>query len=345
VQCDRGAAQLSLNGANTDMSLQTLGDKTTSRLMVVHEALRTRRVSVQVRSYQWNEPVDNSTLLLDHWFLDLSLTPRPRAARGRFTQKWRQDRYEPIGDVIFIPPHLELRSSHGAGRQMSLSLLLVPDLFDLCVDDFDEASLTEALHVSDPGIRRTLWRLGAEVSTNRIESAALIEAGALALTGQIGGRLRELRGPRGAKRGGLTPFRRRLIDERVRADLPPPKISDLATICCLSERQLARAFRAECGESLGVYLANLTLRRAWSLLSETERPIGSIAQTLGFASGTSFAEAFRKSTGCRPSDVRRLRSRWGDQALPKPRTQIAYGNPPDVDQSSLAASGNILTPA
>jgi len=274
----------------------------------IHEALHTARVSVQLRAYNWIEPVADSSFLGEVWFLDLSLTQRPNGARGRFSERWRHGHYEPFGDVIFIPPKLELRGSYAAGRQTSLSLLLKPELFDPSSGDLDEMRLVESLHVSDPAIRRAMWRLAAEIRANRLESAFFMESSVLSLASQIERRLNKIGGSAAPKRGGLPPFRKRLIEERIQSELPPPKTAELAELCGLSERQLARAFQQETGQSLGAHLAAVTLQRAWSLLTETERRISDIAEALGFSGGATFAEAFRNSTGFRPSDIRRGRS-------------------------------------
>ena len=274
--------------------------------LVIREALQTPLLVVQVRAYRWREPVVDARLLTDHWFLDLSLTSRPGQPRGRYLERrWQGGRSEPIGDVLFLPPTLEFSGSHGAGRQTSLSLLLAPQLLRLAVDDLDEATLAEGLHLRDTGIRSALWRLAVEVAQQRLETPALIEAAAISIAAEVERRIAWAPRTRGAKRGGLPPARLRLIEERLRAELPPPRICELASLCGLSERQLARAFRQETGESIGERVATATRQRAWALLTQTELPIRQVARALGFASNASFAAAFRNSTGCRPSDVRR----------------------------------------
>ncbi|MDB5447328.1 MAG: helix-turn-helix domain protein [Phenylobacterium sp.] len=273
--------------------------------LVIHQALQTPMLVVQVRAYRWREPVADARRVTDHWLLDLSLTSRPGEPRGRYLERWRGGRSEPIGDVLFLPPTLEFSGSHGAGRQTSLSLLLAPQLLQLAVDDLDEARLAEGLHLRDAGIRSALWRLAAEVAQQRLETPALIEAAAISIAAEVERRIQRAPGTCARKRGGLPPARLRLIEERLRARLPPPRMAELASLCGLSERQLARAYRQETGESIGVRVASATRQRAWALLTQTEHPIGAVARELGFASSASFAAAFRNSTGCRPSDVRR----------------------------------------
>lgn len=273
--------------------------------LVIHEALKTDKVVVQIREHLWTEPYQGTFHRFDHWFLDLSLTERPGAARGRYLDHWGERRHEPIGDVLFVPHTLEFHGSCGAGRQTSLSLLLSRDVFQLQTDDLDEAKLAEGLHIRDPRIRRALWRLAAEVRARRIESPARIEGQALALAEMVEEHLAGVSADEAPKRGGLSPARRRLIEARIRAEAPPPGIGELALLCGLSERHLARAFHEETGQSLGGYVAVATLQRAWRMLLHTGASISEIAADLGYFSSASFAAAFRRSTGARPNDVRR----------------------------------------
>ena len=67
--------------------------------LVIHEALKTDKVVVQIREHLWTEPYQGTFHRFDHWFLDLSLTERPGAARGRYLDHWGERRHEPIGDV------------------------------------------------------------------------------------------------------------------------------------------------------------------------------------------------------------------------------------------------------
>ena len=107
--------------------------------------------------------------------------------------------------------------------------------------------------------------------------------------------------------GGLAPWRLRLIDDRMRDERSPPSISELANLCGLSPRQLARAFRQSRGCSLGQYVAQARVDSAKRLLA-TDRSIKAIAGMLGFTTPASFTYAFRRSSGASP---REFRSRSG----------------------------------
>src|SRR5262245_38396128 len=72
--------------------------------------------------------------------LDLSLTPRPRDGRASYPERWRRDRFEPLGDVMFVPAGEVIRVTGTPACQSSISCQLYVDpIRDLFEDDFDLA--------------------------------------------------------------------------------------------------------------------------------------------------------------------------------------------------------------
>jgi AraC family transcriptional regulator len=108
----------------------------------------------------------------------------------------------------------------------------------------------------------------------------------------------------GPTRGGLTPWRLRIIDERLAERCDAPTLAELAGLCDLSVRQLARGFRTSRGCSIGEYVARSQIGHAKRLLASDES-IKSVAYTLGFASPSNFSSAFRRATGQTPREFRR----------------------------------------
>ncbi|MGP3991904.1 helix-turn-helix transcriptional regulator [Streptomyces sp. 3N207] len=81
-------------------------------------------------------------------------------------------------------------------------------------------------------------------------------------------------------------------------------VEDLAAGARLSPAYLAELFRTQTGETPGRYRTRLRTERARMLLSETDRPITTIAAELGYSSSQHFATAFRRETGTTPSKYR-----------------------------------------
>jgi AraC family transcriptional regulator len=100
----------------------------------------------------------------------------------------------------------------------------------------------------------------------------------------------------------------RLIDDRLRESLAAPTLSELATLCNMSVRQLTRAFRTSRRRSIGDHMAQCRLDHAKRLLTD-DRSIKSVAYSLGFSSPSSFSYAFRRATGQSPREFQQRVSR------------------------------------
>jgi AraC family transcriptional regulator len=108
-------------------------------------------------------------------------------------------------------------------------------------------------------------------------------------------------------RGGLAAWRLQIIDERLAQRRAAPSLAELAGLCDLSVRHLARGFRASRGCSLGEYVAQSQIGHAKRLLA-TDESVKSIAYSLGFASPSGFCFAFRNATGQTPRQFRQSQS-------------------------------------
>jgi AraC family transcriptional regulator len=146
-----------------------------------------------------------------------------------------------------------------------------------------------------------MFRLAAEMRRPGFASEALVEL----ITGQMAielGRYYETITERPVA-GGLSPWRLRLIDERLAEMHDTPTLSELATLCNLSVRQLTRGFRASHGCSIGDHIARTRIESAKRLL-DTEESVKAIAYSMGFSSPSSFSYAFRRATGATPRQFR-----------------------------------------
>ncbi len=97
----------------------------------------------------------------------------------------------------------------------------------------------------------------------------------------------------------------------------PVSIEDLADGVGVSARQLERLFRGKLGKSPARYYAELRLKRARQLLTQTPMPVVQVAVACGFTSASHFAKSYRKFYGRSPSDDRaRLLADWPDPIEP-----------------------------
>ena len=81
-------------------------------------------------------------------------------------------------------------------------------------------------------------------------------------------------------------------------------VSDIASFVGVSRSTLFREFREELHLSPKEYLDRYRIRRASTLLRDTDLTIASVAASVGYDNGLYFSKAFRRMTGMTPSEYR-----------------------------------------
>lgn len=261
--------------------------------------------SAQLVHYDFIEPPDNRFFGSDTYRLELSLGARPKNSRACYEEFWPSNRFERVGDVFLLPPEQVLRGkSDEPGKALSLVLQLQTDAVHRWLDQelrWSAAQLATALDIQDRHIQPLLLRLAEEIRNPGFANEALTEL----MTGQLSIELaRYCMGLQEQPcEKGLSAWRLRLIEERLREARRAPTVSELADLCRISERQLARGFKASRGCSIGAYVANYQVERAKAMLTGDDS-IKAIAYTLGFSSTSSFCYAFRRATNISPKKYR-----------------------------------------
>ncbi|MCJ2708888.1 helix-turn-helix domain-containing protein [Escherichia coli] len=85
----------------------------------------------------------------------------------------------------------------------------------------------------------------------------------------------------------------------------PLRIADIAAKAGYSPWHLQRIFKSYTGVTLGLYVTELKLKKAFELLATTKKPIMDITLTVGFSSQQCFSRRFHQYFGKTPSQVRR----------------------------------------
>jgi AraC family transcriptional regulator len=240
----------------------------------------------------------------EHFHIELCVVPRAPNARGCFPEAWEAHRFVPLGDIVFVPPGhaLHVRAEGPAGGSAIICSLGGPYAERwLAGLDWTDQRLEAALDVASISIRRLMRSLAEEARAGREDSAALMEllAGELAIElGRYFAAVEDL-----PLRGGLTPWRLRLIDERLKVEGRPPELAELAAMCGLSVRQLTRGYRTSRGCTIGDTIAHDRIETAKRMLRD-DQSIKALARALGFATTSSFAAAFRRATALTPRQFR-----------------------------------------
>ena len=96
-------------------------------------------------------------------------------------------------------------------------------------------------------------------------------------------------------------FKKKVIARLCDADL---KMDDLGAEMSLSKAQLYRKVKAITGKTPAELLKEMRLRRAYTLLQQTDKTVAEIASEVGFATPGYFSSCFRKEFGMLPMEMR-----------------------------------------
>jgi AraC family transcriptional regulator len=277
----------------------------TAAVMNVDAEIRVAAANAQLVRFDITGPADNILRDDGTYWLDLCLTPRPGNSRACFVDRWNPNRFERIGKVFLVPPHQRMHAkSDGNSKQASVLCHLDPDKMRQWLEtdlQWTDRQLASSLDIRDANVHALLMRLASELREPGFASAAMVEL----IVAQLAIELRRYCNSvtESATSGGLAGWRLRLIDERVREVREAPTLSELATLCRLSVRQLTRGFRTSRGCSIGTHIADSRLEHAKRMLAGDES-VKAIAYTLGFASPSAFCFAFRRAMGQTPREYR-----------------------------------------
>jgi AraC family transcriptional regulator len=272
---------------------------------------------VQVIRKFFDGPIDVVGTAHTH-HLELAMLPSSDNAKGCFPDDWGPHRFEPIGELFLLPAQRTVHAKSNCQHQNSVVCSFDPVAVAAWFDgelEWTDGRLQGSLNVVNANLRSLLFRIGEEIRNPGFSSETMVEL----MAGQAALELsRYLLGIGESKSiGGLSPWRLRLIDERLADGGAPPSLTELAALCHLSARHLTRAFRVSRGRSIGSYIAERRIDQAKRLLA-TGMSVKSIAYTMGFSAPSNFTAAFLRATGETPKQYRQRvhRKAVGTSAAP-----------------------------
>lgn len=267
----------------------------------------------EVVRFSWSQDFTQTISPYAH-MVDLCLTPRPQGASGRFADYWPRTRYERFGSLFLLPAGLTIEARAGAGEQQSVLTLFEPAALAEWLEieqDWSDNRLSAALDINLLPVRQTMLRLAHELEFPGFASEIMIDLMNMQLAVDLSRFLRSV--PERAT-GGLSPWRLRLIDERISESGTAPTLQELAGLVGLSVRQLTRGFRSSRGLSIGAHIEQRRIAAACVHL-ETGMSIKQIAYLMGFATPSGFSSAFRAAMGETPRAYRARKSSSGKRIL------------------------------
>lgn len=288
------------------------GGRTEITSVAVEAELRASIVTAQLAHCQISGPADTILRGDDAYRLNMCFMPRGQNARACYSERWEPKRFEPLGKIFLLPPGetLQARNDSDSRRQTSITCRLLEEPMRAWFEgdlEWTDHRLKASLDISSANIRNLLLRLCEEMRHPGFASYVLAELIAAQMAIELSRYFTAV--SESPTSGGLAPWRLRLIEERLREVSEAPTLAELAELCNISVRQLARGFRTSRGCSIGDYVVECRIENAKKLLASDES-IKAIAYTLGFASPSNFSDAFRRVTGETPSEFRQRTFRF-----------------------------------
>lgn len=267
-------------------------------------------IDVEVQTY--HQPTHfEGVFEIDAHILSMSLTPQVGYSKCCYLGADGQPGpWVQAGDIIFTPrgTRLMLVSPGGAESYRGIYCSFASPLFEQVTGlygDWSVEQLLATLNVRAPQIKRDLYRIVKEISESEFARDSLIESAARIVLVELARFLRQATQPAQPARASLAAWQLRRITDYVEGMIDhSPTVDELARLCEIGPRQLARAFKATTGRTIGDYVTEVRMTKAKSLLADTELSQKEIAYRLGFSGPSSFCVAFGKTVGMTPKQFR-----------------------------------------
>jgi len=265
--------------------------------------LSTVKARIRVYTYRYDTPSRQSrspsrdVLAL---FRDQARTASAFFRTGEITS-----RMFPLGGMMIIPAGVEIDATGPGGDRRLASCTMasgiLPDDFDRC----DQAGLAACGDIRDPNVRAAMQRMAAEAIQPGFGADVLIDALSTSVKVDLARYLARMQPEQPTHVGVLAPWQLRRLEEYVHAtQAGGMRIADLAQVIEISSSHLARTFKKTTGRTVHQFVEEARIARAGALLTDSRLPLKQIAAQLGFATPSSFSQAFRRATGVSPGQFR-----------------------------------------
>lgn len=264
-------------------------------------------IGVEVGDFEWPRPVETHNCAPEHQ-ISLSISQRPPRSQIRHDLGGSSNGFAEVGDVVFFPASIPYSGRSEGGRQRLLTCCFASERWSSLLpsnDGWRAVDLKAAADVRDSKLRGALIRMSQEVLHPGFASGALMEALLSAALVDLARYLKRRCAGEKPENGGLAGWQLRRLKERIETiEGETPSITELSQLCAISARHLMRSFKQAHGTTLHRYIEEVRLRRARSLLVDTDLPLKTISWRLGFTHPSSFSTAFQRAIGQTPSAFR-----------------------------------------
>jgi two-component system response regulator YesN len=90
--------------------------------------------------------------------------------------------------------------------------------------------------------------------------------------------------------------------------MKPITLDDVSTIVGFNTTYFSTVFKKETGFTFLEYLSNIRMNKSKELLKETNKNIAAVCEEVGYSDVKYFTRSFKKHTGLKPNEFRKLYS-------------------------------------
>jgi AraC family transcriptional regulator len=221
-----------------------------------------------------------------------------------------------FGQLMFFPAQIGVKTNaaNNSERVRNIRCRLAPEWFRQIwgsMPSWESDDLSQCYDLRNLRIEQAVQRLGYEVlnpgfaSTLMVESLSALIAIEIVRHFDASSRMRVRTREGKLSQADLS----RILEYIASCENHCPSIDEIANVCAISPAHLRRSFKRTTGKTIHDYVEEVRLRKAQSLLVNTDLPLKVISYRLGFANASTFSSTFRRVSSETPSDYRhRLRS-------------------------------------
>jgi AraC family transcriptional regulator len=264
-------------------------------------------VSVQIRDYTWRMGEDISTY--EH---DFVVSYRPYPAQISVAARLPEGSLQNFGQLMFFPADLDIRagSANNNERVRNIWCRFDPERFRRIwggSPSWETQDLARCFDIRNSRIEQALQRLGSEVVNPGFASSLFVDS----LSTVVAVEIARYFGEHDAqfrvrtREGKLSQSdSARIVEYIESAENRCPSMEEIAKVCEISPAHLRRSFKKTTGKTVHEYAEAIRLKKARSLLADTDLPLKEISYRLGFANSTTFSTTFKRLAGETPSGYR-----------------------------------------
>jgi len=251
-----------------------------------------------------NPPSNCAVSCPGHYMLTASITPRPLQAMAALDDH-NENLRNTMGELMLVPPGYV---QHGwfqpqPGARKDIFCLFPQAQFEHLMGgtiEWTNAAMFASSDIHDSNIHMAARRLAHEAMTPGMATSILTDSLATTIAVDVRRYFSERKKVAGAAYT-LSALQLRSIRDLVYANSQQDlRLNHFAEACGMSVRHLTRAFKLTTGMTLARHVADVRLEMAKHMLRDTRLPTKAIAAKVGFATVSSFTNAFRRMTGVTP---------------------------------------------